>query len=134
FELRAPAGASLRTALLDAVDGAQELLGFRPVLDTSGPVDSAIPDDIVSELMAVLREALTNVARHARATTARVSVTATADHVVLRVEDDGIGLGSALARGGLVNMTDRANDLGGTFEIGPGGSGTVLMWQVPIVG
>jgi signal transduction histidine kinase len=134
FELRAPAGPSLRTALRDAVDAATETLGFRPVLDTSGPVDSAIPDDIVPELLAVVREALSNVARHAQASGVRVSVRAAGQEVVLQVEDDGMGADPALARGGIVNMGERARDLGGAFEIGtrPDGTGTVVTWRVPI--
>ncbi|GAA2634378.1 GAF domain-containing sensor histidine kinase [Paractinoplanes durhamensis] len=136
FELRTPTGPSLRTELREAVDAAVTTLGFRPVLDTVGPVDSAIPDDIVPELMAVLREALSNVARHAQATSVRVTVHATGDEVSLRIEDDGVGADPAQARGGIVNMIDRAGDLGGEFEIGPGpgGNGTVVVWRAPISG
>ncbi|GIM88317.1 GAF domain-containing sensor histidine kinase [Paractinoplanes toevensis] len=136
FELRTPSGPSLRTELREAVEAAATTLGFRPVLDTVGPVDSAIPDDIVPELMAVLREALSNVARHARATSVRVTVHATGDEVVLRIEDDGVGADPAQARGGIVNMIDRAGDLGGEFEIGsgPGGRGTVATWRAPVTG
>jgi signal transduction histidine kinase len=134
FELRTPTGPSLRTELHDTVDAAATTLGFRPVLDTIGPVDSAIPDDIVPELMAVLREALSNVARHAQATDVRVSVSATGPEVVLRVEDNGVGADAGGARGGIVNMSERANDLGGAFEIGPrpDGKGTVVTWRAPI--
>jgi signal transduction histidine kinase len=136
FELRAPSGPSLRSELRDTVEAAAGTLGFRPTLDTTGPVDSAIPDDIVPELLAVLREALSNVARHARATAVRVSVRAGGDEVVLTVEDDGIGLDPALARGGIANMGERANDLGGAFELGPAadGTGTVLVWRAPLSG
>jgi signal transduction histidine kinase len=135
FELRAPVGATLRTELRDAVDAASETLGFRPALDVSGPVDSAVPDDIIPELMAVLREALSNAARHAQARAVRVSVRASGGEVILRVEDDGVGLDPGLARGGLVNMGERAHDLGGRFEVGPGSDGgTVVLWRVPIAG
>jgi len=136
FELRAPAGTTLRTELRDAIVAAPDALGFRPVLDVSGPVDSAVPDDVVPELLAVVREALSNVARHAHATSARVSLHAADGQVSLIVEDDGLGIDPALARGGLVNMGERAHDLGGTFEVGPRGAdaGTVLIWRVPIAG
>ena len=135
FELRAPIDATLRTELGEAVDAAAGTLGFRPTLDVSGPVDSAVPADIVPELMAVLREALSNVARHAQARTVRVSVGATGDEVVLRVEDDGVGIDPSLARGGLITMGERAHDLGGTFEVGPGSDGgTVVVWRVPVAG
>ncbi|MCA2213947.1 GAF domain-containing sensor histidine kinase [Jidongwangia harbinensis] len=135
FELRAPVGTTLRTELRDAVDAAADALGFRPVLDVSGPVDSAVPDDIVPEILAVLREALSNVARHAAATTVRVSVRAADGAVTLAVEDDGIGTDLDRARGGLVNMGERAHDLGGTFEVGPGSAGgTLVQWRVPTAG
>ncbi|HET6529451.1 MAG TPA: GAF domain-containing sensor histidine kinase [Actinoplanes sp.] len=136
FELRAPVGPSLRGELTAAVDAAAGTLGFRPTLDVSGPVDSAVPDDIVPELMAVLREALSNAARHANASSVRVSIRAADGAVTLTVEDDGGGFDPARARGGLVNMGERAHDLGGTFEVGPraAGDGTILVWRVPIAG
>ncbi|WP_236049211.1 GAF domain-containing sensor histidine kinase [Paractinoplanes ovalisporus] len=131
FELRAPVGPSLRAALRETVEAAA--LGIRPTLDTIGPVDSAIPDDIVPELLAVLREALSNVSRHARASAVRVSVKAAEGEVILQVSDDGVGFSPEAARGGLVNMAERAHDLGGSFDAGPGpDGGTVLTWRVPI--
>jgi signal transduction histidine kinase len=134
FELRAPAGPSLHHDLLQACDAAGPTLGFRPTLDTTGPVDSGVPDDIVPELLAVLREALSNVARHARASSVRVSLHAAPAEVVLTVEDDGSGIKPGHARGGIVNMGERARDLGGSFEVGPrpDGSGTVLRWRAPL--
>ncbi|NMO57270.1 GAF domain-containing sensor histidine kinase [Actinoplanes sp. TBRC 11911] len=136
FELRAPAGPSLRAELRETVEAAAPALGFVPVVDTTGPVDTAIPDDIVPELLAVLREALSNVARHAGARTVRVSLRATGDEMLLRVEDDGVGIDPALARGGIANMGERAHDLGGSFEVGPApdGTGTILTWRVPLSG
>ena len=133
FELRAPVGASLRTELRDTVEAAAGALGFRPTLETSGPVDSAVPDDIVPEILAVLREALSNIARHANASAARVSVRAADRQVVVLVEDDGIGADPAHIRGGLLNMRDRARDLGGTFTVGRGeAGGTLVDWRVPL--
>ncbi|MEV4350504.1 GAF domain-containing sensor histidine kinase [Actinoplanes sp. NPDC049596] len=134
FELRSPVGPSLRAEINQTVQDATETLGFRPVLGTTGPVDSAVPDDIVPELLAVLREALANVARHAQATTCRVSLRATGDEVILQIEDNGIGFDPSLARGGLANMSDRAQDLSGSFEItqGPSGTGSILTWRAPL--
>lgn len=134
FELRTPTGPSLRAEMHEAVETAADALGFRPVLDTSGPVDSAIPDDVKPEILAVLREALSNIARHARASSARVSLRAADGEIVLCVEDDGTGFDVARARGGVVSMGERADQLGGTFEVGrgPDGTGTVLSWRVPL--
>jgi signal transduction histidine kinase len=51
------------------------------------------------------------------------------------VQDDGVGADASLARGGLVNLLDRAADLGGTFEVRLGeGGGTVIDWRVPLTG
>jgi signal transduction histidine kinase len=135
FELRSPVGTSLRTELRDTVEAAADTLGFRPTLEVTGPVDSAVPDDIVPELLAVVREALSNVARHAEAGSVRVSVRAADGHVTVSVEDDGIGCDPRRARGGLINLTERATDLGGDFEISPGAAGgTLLQWRVPLDG
>jgi signal transduction histidine kinase len=135
FELRAPAGASLRSELAGAIDTAADALGFRPFLDVSGPVDSAVPDDIGPEVLAVVREALSNAARHAGASTVRVSVRVADCHLTVRVDDDGVGMDPGLARGGVVNMGERAHDLGGTFEVGRGeNGGTLVLWRVPLAG
>jgi signal transduction histidine kinase len=136
FELRSAFGPSLRAELGDVVQGAVQTLGFRPVLDTSGPVDSAIPDDLKPEIVAVLGEALSDIARHAGATSARVSVRAADGEVVVCVEDDGVGCAPGRTRSGIATMGERAHDLGGTQEIRSAseGTGTVLTWRVPIGG
>jgi signal transduction histidine kinase len=117
-------------ALARQVAGA---LGFEPRCFFDGPVDNGIGDDLAADLLATLHEALSNVARHARATRVEVEVVVT-DQVVLRVIDNGTGLPSSnAARGhGLKNMEARASAHGGRFELraGPEG-GSVLEWQVP---
>ncbi|MEV8510466.1 GAF domain-containing sensor histidine kinase [Actinoplanes sp. NPDC051475] len=133
FELRSPVGSSLRSELGTTVDAATDALGFRPVLDVSGPLDSVVPDDVASALLAVVREGLANVARHADASSVRVSVHADGDEVSVSVEDDGVGIDPGRARGGIVNMTQRAADLGGNLDLSPGPhGGTVLIWRVPL--
>ncbi|MEV4346441.1 GAF domain-containing sensor histidine kinase [Actinoplanes sp. NPDC049596] len=136
FELRTPVGPSLRSELREELEAAAEALGFHPVLDTSGPVDSAIPDDFKSEILAVLREALSNTARHAQAKSARISLRAADGEAVLCVEDDGVGFDPARARGGVISMGDRARQFGGSFEVGRGSNeeGTILTWRVPLPG
>ncbi len=134
FELRTPLAAALRTELREAVDAAAEALGFRPALDTSGPVDSAVPDAVRPELLAVLREALSNVVRHAGATSVRVAVHVAGSRLTLTVLDDGVGVEPTQARSGMVNMRRRAEALGGTCDIGRApGSGTLVSWTVPLV-
>lgn len=108
-------------------------LGFTPQLRTVGAVDTLIPATLRPHLIAVLREALSNVVRHAHATSAQVVVEAT-EHVVLTVVDNGRGLGPGMRGSGLKNMRERAELLGGTFAVDsrPEG-GTVVIWRVPAV-
>jgi signal transduction histidine kinase len=108
-------------------------LGFEPRCLFDGPVDSAVGEDLAGDLLATLREALSNIARHAHATRADVEIVVT-DQVVLRVVDDGIGPPAPDTRRGhgLKNMDARAVRHGGRFEVRAGlASGTVLEWQVP---
>jgi signal transduction histidine kinase len=134
FELSAPSSASdLRAELGEAVGVAAPALGFAPRLRTEGPVDTLIVGELRTHLLAVVREALSNVARHARATTAEVRLTVN-NEVVLTVTDDGVGYVDTGRRSGVRNMLDRAEELGGSFEIrraAPEG-GTVAVWRVPI--
>ena len=93
------------------------VLGFTPVVRTSGPVDTAVPHALGAQLLAVLREAISNVARHALADGAEVDVVVTGDRLELRVADDGVGLPAEVAESGLRNARRRADDLGGTLEV-----------------
>lgn len=115
-----------------AVDQSIGLLGFRPRLDIVGPLD-AIAHATATELVATLREALSNVARHAAATEVQLSVAVTSSTVTLTVRDDGCGLDADRPSGhGLANMQQRASKLGGTFTItSPPNGGTELMLTIP---
>jgi len=138
FALQAPApyaGDGLRTAIVHAVHTAGSSLGFEPHVRIDGPVDALVPQDVGEQLIAVLREALSNTARHAQATAATVTLTVTGDDVVLAVQDNGIGLPPDGRRSGLRNLARRAKDLGGRFEartVEPDAGGTVVEWAVPL--
>lgn len=158
FELANPDRADdLYDDVQTAVDDLLPSLGFRPSVTLSGPLNTAVPDQVRTHLLAVLREALSNVGRHAGANTASVTVAletpdggaspegaAGADDpgaqppaVVLVVEDDGQGMlsptAAAATGNGLPNMRARADVLGGTCTIGPGSAGgTRLVWRVPV--
>ena len=88
-----------------------------------------------SEALVTLREALSNVARHARATRTEITLAASGDGLLLTVIDDGIGPAPSTPQmgRGLANMAERAEALGGTFRLvtGPEG-GTRLEWRVPL--
>jgi signal transduction histidine kinase len=126
----------LRGRVLREVQSATTVLGFAPVLHFGGAVDSLVPDDVADDLLAALREALSNVGRHAEATWAQVTVTVGDSEVVLSVSDDGKGLGSTDRRSGLANLADRASRHGGVFDIAATepstGRGTRITWRAPL--
>jgi len=133
FELRAPVAAELRTDIRATVDAAASSLGFRPELALSGPLDSVVPDEIRPDLLAVLREALSNIVRHARAQQVDVRVGVSGHRLTLVVADNGVGCGQVDERSGLLNMRQRAQAHGGEFTVRPGGrAGTVVEWSVPV--
>jgi signal transduction histidine kinase len=133
FELRSPAAGGVRTRIRDVVAEAREPLGFRPELVLDGPLDSALPEPVAVALLAVLREALSNAARHARGSAVRVRVSVGGGRVELTVTDNGVGMGGAPATGGLRNMAERAAELDGTFTVLPNHPrGTTLRWSVPV--
>jgi signal transduction histidine kinase len=109
-------------------------LGFAPWLRMDGRLDSRVPGDVAEELLAALREALSNVARHAAASQVDVTVEA-GSLLVLAVRDNGVGIGEPGPRSGLANLAQRAGQLGGTLRLtaAPGG-GTELTWSVPLPG
>ncbi|WP_159942903.1 sensor histidine kinase [Nocardiopsis sp. FR6] len=122
----------LRNQVLEVVNAATGSLGFSAGLRLDGPIDGLVPDEVAEHVLAVLREALSNAARHARASRVDVRVDAGA-RVTVEVEDDGTGLPEEGRRSGLRNLADRASALGGTFEAGPGPlGGTRLHWSVPL--
>jgi Signal transduction histidine kinase len=86
----------------------------------------------------IVREALTNVARHAKATECRVQLWRDGDALHAEVKDNGRGLPSAYRAGvGLSSMRERAAELGGTVEVSAGadgaaGTGTTVRVRLPI--
>jgi signal transduction histidine kinase len=107
-------------------------LGFSPETRLTGPIESSVPDDIGEDLLAVLREALSNIARHANAGSAAVDISVH-DALTLRVVDDGIGIPATTRRRGLANMAGRAEHHGGALHVTRGErAGTTLSWTVPI--
>ncbi|MEV0590731.1 sensor histidine kinase [Nonomuraea cavernae] len=126
-------GPSLRAQVVELVEGARGHLGFMPGLRMEGQLDNRVPEAIAEHLLAVLREALSNVVRHARASKSEVSVEVAGEILTLIVRDDGVGLSADGRRSGLRNLEERATGLGGSFEITtPDTGGTTLRWQVPI--
>ncbi|MFJ5879781.1 GAF domain-containing protein, partial [Streptomyces sp. NPDC093088] len=107
----------LRSRVVEAVDSAAPALGFAPALRMEGLLDTDVPVGVADEVVAVIGEALTNVARHAKARRAEVAVVAGDGALAVTVADDGIGVREGGHRGGLRNLTERAEGLGGTLSV-----------------
>jgi signal transduction histidine kinase len=135
LESTAARGTGLRDRVVALTREARGPLGFAPNVTFDGPVDTLVDDDVGRDLLATLREALSNVARHAAATSADISVSA-GPELVLQVRDDGRGLPDQPTTGlGLRNMARRAETRGGRFSArAVDGGGTFVEWAVPLEG
>jgi signal transduction histidine kinase len=124
----------LRADIVALVDEMTEMLGFAPALRLGSGLDSRATAELSEHLLGVLREALSNAARHSGANRVDVTVdTDTAGMLTVRVRDNGSGIPEGGRRGGLANMADRAVKLGGELRLSPGeGGGTELEWTVPV--
>jgi len=139
FDLQASESVAdgLRQSVLQLAADAGERLGFQPRVRFHGPVDTVVDRGAGEQMLAVLRESLSNVIRHAQARAVEVEVVATHGRdLVLAVADDGVGLGPAPERHagfGLTNMAARAATLGGDCDVHAGNEGgTVVEWRVPL--
>ncbi len=124
---------TLSAQLTELVHERARHLGFEPVLRLAGDVD-LLPDFIADQLVATVTEGLSNVVRHANATTAEVRIESAGTTLSLLISDDGVGLPNEPKRsGGLSNMMWRAAELGGSCTVGPNEpAGTRLVWHVPV--
>ena len=136
FSLGATEAASdVQSEIERLVDRAGATMKLRPTLHLVGPVRSAIGEEVVPDLLAVLGEALSNISRHANASVVEVRITADDDSVAVRVVDDGRGMDVTAPQSGLDNMRARADKHGGSFTVeSVAGAGTAVTWTVPIGG
>jgi signal transduction histidine kinase len=140
FSLQEPVEArgDLRSELLRIAHESAGALGFEPKIGFDGPLDSAVSTAVRKDLIATLREALSNAGRHARATTVSVDVTVdrAGRSVTLAVVDDGIGIPDKPGRrSGIGNLEGRAIRWGGEFSVRRAEDhGTELIWTVPLSG
>ncbi len=126
----------LRGRILREVANAGVALGFQPTLMLEGPLDSVVLDVVADHTVAALREALSNVVRHAHASAVGVRLELLGDEVVLTVTDDGVGIFPTHRSSGIRNLENRAKELGGSSTIEPtraDGSGTRLIWRASIL-
>jgi len=150
--LAAGPASGLRTRLLALVRDSASSLGFEPRVLFDGPIDTSVGDAVADDLVATLREALSNVVRHASARHVDVAVVAGGGELTLTVTDDGVGPPADAVTGtdgeregddgprpaprrrhGLRNMAARALAAGGSSELRAGATGgAVLTWRVSL--
>ncbi len=145
FDLQSPMAAhrGLRTGVLALTNDANDRLGFQARVQFDGPVDTVIDRERGDQMLAVLREALSNIIRHADARSVEVEICAGPD-LVLRVSDDGVGPAAGTVPGpgaetdgrtgkGVRNMKARAKGLGGICTVvSRPPRGTMVEWRVPL--
>jgi signal transduction histidine kinase len=131
-------GTGLRSQVLQEIAASSSTLGFEPTVRFDGPIDSSVSEPVREHVVAALREALSNVARHAEATQVRISLSVESDEVVLIVTDNGRGLlNESGRRSGVANLASRADSSGGRFIIEPAPDaagatrGTRVVWRAP---
>jgi signal transduction histidine kinase len=124
----------LRHRVVDVLAELSEHFAESPRLAFSGAVDLMVSPQLADDVVAVVREGLTNVARHAQATSTAISIAVSAGHVIVQIDDDGRGLATSSGRSsGTSNLEQRARDRGGEFSLtSPDSGGTVLRWKVPL--
>jgi signal transduction histidine kinase len=135
YGLQVPAESrpSFRAQIVQLVDAASEQLGFTPSLRMDGLLDTLATAEIADNALATLREALSNAARHAKASHVEVEVRVQGSVFTVTINDDGEGMRRDAARSGLVNLGARAEALGGSLRVTSSRSGgTSLVWQVPV--
>jgi signal transduction histidine kinase len=136
FEVQSGRRPSVRGSVIDLVRETAVTLGFQPTVTFSGAIDTLVGDHAADQLLATLRESLSNVARHASAQHVHVDVVIDRD-LALTVRDDGTGLRPTEPNRpggmGLTNMRARAEQLGGSMTIAPRSEGgTQLEWRIPL--
>jgi len=134
FALHQPLVDSLTEELTELVEGFEQPLGFPPSLHVLGSPDDVDNEVIRLDLLAVVREALSNVARHAGAKSVDVEVAVADGSVQVTIEDDGRGMSDTSRRSGLANLTERAVRHAGALVVQSPirqRGGTRLVWRIP---
>jgi len=122
----------LRARVMEVLEQMTGPLELSSSVRLDDQLDSEVPDDIGEDMLHALREALSNAARHGKATQVEVAI-AVGPELRLLVRDNGIGIGETGHRSGLANLARRARQYGGTLTVAPVvGGGTELDWRAPL--
>lgn len=124
--------ATVRHHIIDLVDDLGAALPQAPSLVFSGPVDLMIDGDLAGDVVAVVREALTNVIKHSQAQHVTVSLSVGGGQVQIDVTDDGVGITHGGRRSGLANLEARASKRTGAFSVSSDRGKTCIHWRVPL--
>jgi signal transduction histidine kinase len=112
---------------MEIIDEHAPQLGFTASASFTGTLDPG--ETLAHDILAVTREALSNCARHARATAVTISLAQQDELITLDITDNGRGLGTPTRSSGLASMRRRAENNGGNLQItAPTGGGTRLTW------
>ena len=131
FALQDTGVGGFRRRVIGEYEAVRGLLDYQPELIFDGPVDTSIPEQIAVHAVAVVRELLSNVAKHANATWAQVTVAVRGEELSVTVLDNGIGFTEPTRRRGLSNIAKRADSFSGLFTIEPNEpKGTKARWQI----
>jgi signal transduction histidine kinase len=123
----APAGLPAR--IMELIDEHTAQLGFTAGIRFAGPLDPGPDEALAHDILAVTREALSNCARHARATAVTISLALQDGLITLEITDNGRGLGNPVRSSGLASMRRRAERNGGAFQVTTAAAGgTHLSW------
>jgi signal transduction histidine kinase len=129
----ADAQPDIRGAIVAVVEEMTQVLGFAPSLRLGAGLRTEVAGEVADQALAVLREALSNAARHAQASQVDVTVDVSADGMLgVQVTDNGVGIPDGGRRSGLRNLASRAEKFGGELLLTPADPGTRLDWRVPL--
>ncbi len=124
----------LRAALANYVQDWSRRVRISAELHSTGLLDDRLPSDTETALYRIAQEALTNVAKHSKAANVEIILERRADHVLLIVEDDGVGFDPAGTSDkadpgfGLLGMQERAALIGASLQIESAvGKGTTIL-------
>lgn len=124
---------SLRAKIHALVTEYSHVLGYAPTLTISGPLDTLVDPALHHHLLAVVREGLSNSARHAAADRIWLDITVTTSQLTCTITDDGSGLDRFDIRSGLGNLSERAIELGGSLDVADRAPhGCQLTWRIPL--
>jgi signal transduction histidine kinase len=132
LQARGKAAPGLRDKIMDVIEEMTGPMGMTASLRLTGQLDKAIPAAVGEDMLHALREALSNAARHGKATSVEVSIGADREFSLL-VRDNGTGITNTSRRSGLANLAQRAEQHGGALTVKPASNGgTELQWRVPL--